>query len=138
MLRVSGLLPSGCKMLDTPGVPHAHQLSGHLTADEMRMVLPKRPLKPRTFRIGSGQTVTIGGLARVDVLQSPGATLYLSVFVSDEVVCHLGKTETADERCVPVPVPVHVSAPPAAPATRSALPAGGNKFGNPACRLRAL
>ncbi|KAI3430584.1 hypothetical protein D9Q98_005177 [Chlorella vulgaris] len=98
MLRVSGLLPSGCKMLDTPGVPHAHQLSGHLTSDEMRMVLPKRPLKPRTFRIGSGQTVTIGGLARLDVLQSPGATLYLSVFVSDEVVCHLGKTETADER----------------------------------------
>ena len=95
MLRVSGLLPTGCKMLDTPGVPHAHQvggrrgsihcagcavecehwqlrlihttrryclpsckclqLSSQLTADEMRMVLPKRPLKPRTYRIGEGQ-----------------------------------------------------------------------------------
>lgn len=31
------------------------QLSNHLTADEMRMVLPRRPLKPRTFRIGGGQ-----------------------------------------------------------------------------------
>ena len=28
MLRVSGLLPTGCKMLDTPGVPHAHQVGG--------------------------------------------------------------------------------------------------------------
>lgn len=26
MLRVSGLLPTGCKMLDTPGVPHAYQV----------------------------------------------------------------------------------------------------------------
>ena len=42
----------------------------------------------------------IGGLARVDVLQSPGATLYLSVFASDEIGCHLGKTEGAEERWV--------------------------------------
>lgn len=98
MVRVSGLLPTGCKMLDTPGVPHAFQLAEHLTADEMRMVLPRRQLKPRTFRIGAGQTIMIGGLARVDVVSCPGATLYLSVFVSDEIGCHLGKTEGADAR----------------------------------------
>ncbi|PSC71397.1 IMP dehydrogenase GMP reductase [Micractinium conductrix] len=98
MLRVPGLLPTGCKMLDTPGVPHAHQLASHLTADEMRMVLPRRPLKPRTFRVGSGQTVMVGGLARVDVLDIPGATIYLNVFASDEIGCHMGKTEGADAR----------------------------------------
>ncbi|KAL4422880.1 hypothetical protein ABPG75_009077 [Micractinium tetrahymenae] len=98
MVRVGGLLPTGCKMLDTPGVPHAFQLAKHLSAEEMRMVLPRRPLKPRTFRIGAGQTVMIGGLARVDVVGCPGATLYLSVFVSDEIGCHLGKTEGADAR----------------------------------------
>lgn len=230
MVRVSGLLPTGCKMLDTPGVPHAFQvrppalvcllgcslsdhdclplcgfgvsqhwqphclgvphlglppaplqLAKHLTAEEMRMVLPRRQLKPRTFRIGAGQvrpgpaahpassvvcssmvrscvdcswwavsppppaghkrmhtaftwilggpaasnciprflcaavlallcaycgpsspaqTVMIGGLARIDVVGCPGATLYLSVFVSDEIGCHLGKTEGADARWV--------------------------------------
>lgn len=63
MLRVAGLLPSGCKMLDTPGVPHAHQLASHLTADEMRMVLPRRPLKPRTFRLGAGQVRACGWVA---------------------------------------------------------------------------
>lgn len=40
-VRVRGLLPSGCKMLDTPGVPHEFQLGTWLTAEEMRMVLPK-------------------------------------------------------------------------------------------------
>ncbi len=42
----------------------------------------------------------VGGLARIDVLESPGATLYLTVFASDEIGCHMGKTETAEERCV--------------------------------------
>ena len=36
------------------------QLASHLTADEMRMVLPRRPLKPRTFRVGSGQVRGVG------------------------------------------------------------------------------
>lgn len=53
------------------------------------------------FPVGPPQTIMIGGLARVDVVSCPGATLYLSVFVSDEIGCHLGKTEGADARCVP-------------------------------------
>jgi len=35
MLKVEGLLQSGCKMWDTPGVPHRFQLSSKLTADEV-------------------------------------------------------------------------------------------------------
>ena len=62
------------------------------------MLLPKRPLKARTFRLGAGQSVSIGGVARIDVESCPGATMYLTVWVSDEVVCHFGKTESADER----------------------------------------
>lgn len=66
----------------------------------MRMVLPKRQLKPRTYRIAPGQTVMVGGLARLDVLSCPGATMYLTVWASDEVPCHFGKTEGAEERWV--------------------------------------
>lgn len=62
------------------------------------MILPRRPLKPRTFRIPAGQSVTIGGVARVDVLESPTATLYLTAWISDQVVCHMGKTDGAAER----------------------------------------
>lgn len=64
----------------------------------MRMVLPKRQLKPRTYRIAGGQTILVGGLARVDVLACPGATMYLTLWASDEIGCHFGKTEGADER----------------------------------------
>lgn len=64
----------------------------------MKMVLPKRQLKPRTYRIAPGQSISLGGMVRLDVLQCPGATMYLTVWVSDEVRCHMGKTEGAEER----------------------------------------
>ncbi len=98
VIPVPSLLPQGCKMLDTPGVPHEYQLAAYMTADEMKMLLPNRPLKPRTFRLGRGQSVMLGGVGRVDVVDCPGATMYLTVWLSDEVGCHLGKTEGAEER----------------------------------------
>jgi hypothetical protein len=65
---------------------------------QVRLLLPRQRLKPRTFRAGPGQTVLLGGIARVDVIAAPGATLYLTVWASSDVVCHFGKTEGADER----------------------------------------
>ena len=35
MLKVPGLMPPRCKMFDTPGVPHAHQLSSRLNSEEV-------------------------------------------------------------------------------------------------------
>eukprot|EP00891_Asterochloris_glomerata_P009751 jgi/Astpho2/9751/fgenesh1_pm.00149_%23_16_t len=98
MLEVRGLLSNGSKVWDTPGVPHKYQLPSNLSPDEVRMLLPRRQIKPRTFRTAPGQTVFIGGLARIDVLTAPGPTLYLTVWASDEVVCHFAKTEGAEQR----------------------------------------
>ena len=35
LLKVPGLMPPRCKMFDTPGVPHAHQLSSRLDPEEV-------------------------------------------------------------------------------------------------------
>lgn len=69
---------------------------------QVRMLLPKRQLKPRTFRANADQTILIGGLARVDVLSIPGQSLYLTVWASDEVSCHYGRTDKAKERYAPL------------------------------------
>ena len=91
-----------------------HQVAGTIASDrwrehvqrdglgcvpQVKMLLPKRRLKPRTFRAAEGQTVFVGGVARIDVHRSPGATLYLTVWASDEIACHFGKTSGAEERC---------------------------------------
>ncbi|KAK9844801.1 hypothetical protein WJX74_007024 [Apatococcus lobatus] len=98
MLRVPGLLPGKARMFDTPGVPHDHQMASLLTSDEVPLLLPKRRLQPRTFRLGEGQSIMLGALARIDVLRCPGATIYLTAWMSDQIPCHLGKTDAADER----------------------------------------
>ena len=96
IVPIRGIVPKGCEMLDTPGVRHEYQLTARLSAEEVRMLLPKRSLKPRTYRIGEGQTIHIGGIGRIDVCSVPGATLYVTIWASDEVRCHLGKTVNAE------------------------------------------
>jgi len=61
-------------------------------------VLPRRRLKPRTYRIPAGSSILIGGLARLDVISAPSATLYVTLFVSDEIITHLGKTDGVEQR----------------------------------------
>ena len=74
------------------------KVQSHAPHMQVKMLLPKKRLKPRTFRAAVGQTVFIGGLVRIDVTESPGATLYITVWASDELICHFGRTEAADER----------------------------------------
>eukprot|EP00199_Chlamydomonas_sp_CCMP681_P000330 CAMPEP_0119116928 /NCGR_PEP_ID=MMETSP1180-20130426/52557_1 /TAXON_ID=3052 ORGANISM="Chlamydomonas cf sp, Strain CCMP681" /NCGR_SAMPLE_ID=MMETSP1180 /ASSEMBLY_ACC=CAM_ASM_000741 /LENGTH=544 /DNA_ID=CAMNT_0007106131 /DNA_START=76 /DNA_END=1710 /DNA_ORIENTATION=+ len=99
LINVPGL-PLGPKQrcFDTPGVPHTHQLTALLQPDEVRLVLPGKSMQGRTYRTSAGNSVMLGGLARIDVLDHPGATLYLTVWVSPYVNLHLGKTEGADAR----------------------------------------
>ena len=75
---------------------------------QVKMLLPRRKLKPRTFRASVGQTIFVGGVLRIDVQASPGATLYVTVWASDELICHFGKTDSADDRCAPVELPCSV------------------------------
>ena len=52
------------------------------------MVLPRRRLQPRTYRAEIGSTIHIGGLARIDVVDGPQRTMYLTVWVSGDVPTH--------------------------------------------------
>jgi hypothetical protein len=45
----------------------------------------------------AGQSVHIGGLSRLDVVQSSVQTIYITVWASSNVSLHLGKTENAEE-----------------------------------------
>ena len=39
----------------------------------------------------AGNTLLMGGLARLDILESPGATLYLTVWMSSHITLHMGE-----------------------------------------------
>ncbi len=99
LLKVAGL-PLGPKhrAFDTPGVPHGYQMTSLLAPEEVRLLLPARRLKPRTYRVPVGSCILIGGVARVDLVEAPGSSVYLTVYVADEIATHMGKVEGAEER----------------------------------------
>ena len=53
---------------DTPGTVSHDQIINLLTAEEVASVLTTRPLQPRTFLLKQGQTLLLGGLARIDLV----------------------------------------------------------------------
>ncbi|GJP34881.1 hypothetical protein CLOM_g19363 [Closterium sp. NIES-68] len=95
VVPIEGVLGGRARVMDTPGLLHPHQLSVRLTRDELKVVVPKKALKPRTFRIKPGQCVLMGGLARVDVEQAAAESIYLTAWLSPMIACHMGKIETA-------------------------------------------
>lgn len=46
---------------------------------QLKAVLPSKRLQGRTYRVGADSTLFIGSMARVDVLATPGSTVYLTV-----------------------------------------------------------
>ena len=88
VVRLPNLLPGGADIYDTPGLLQPQQVSSRLTSDEARAVLPRRRLTPRTYRAEIGSTIHIGGLGRIDVLDGPQRTMYLTVWASADIPTH--------------------------------------------------
>ena len=83
--------------------PHTRAVWSHHAAccavEEVKQLLPRDgALKPRTYRIGPNRTVFIGGVARLDVAEFRGGTVYLTVWASDAIPLHLGKTTVRGEK----------------------------------------
>ena len=97
LVRVDSLLPGSRAAVDTPGLLQAHQLITRLTADEAKIVLPRKPIMPKTYRIPIGHSVHIGALARIDVEALPGRTAYFTLWASEDIMTHMGTTDKATE-----------------------------------------
>ena len=65
---------------------------------QLKLVQPRKAVKPRTYRFGVGGSLLIGGLVRVDLIDLEGHTLYLTLWASEELLCFLGKTEDIEDK----------------------------------------
>ena len=43
----------------------------------------------------------MGGVARLDVVAAPAATIYITLWASADLVTHFGKTDVAGDKCDP-------------------------------------
>ena len=78
---------------DTPGVL-SHPLSAVLTHEELKAILPTRPLLPITYRLMEGQSILLGGMARIDHVA--GRPFLYTVYVSGGVTIHVTNAAKLD------------------------------------------
>ncbi|EFJ17201.1 hypothetical protein SELMODRAFT_62387, partial [Selaginella moellendorffii] len=95
ILKITGILPQNIKLYDTPGIFHSHQLTMRLNEEDFKSVQMRKELKPRTFRIKVGHSIQVGGYLRLDLLEAPARTIYMTVWASPFISLHMGKTERA-------------------------------------------
>ncbi|CAI4229198.1 unnamed protein product [Auanema sp. JU1783] len=83
---------------DTPGTVTDDQVTSLFTIDELIKVLPRKILLPRTCLLNKGTTLLIGGVGRVDLIETKKEQgVYLTVFASDELPLNIIETDKADE-----------------------------------------
>lgn len=95
VIRVDGVLGAQAKLFDTPGLLHGHQLTSRLTLEEQKLVHVRKEMRPRTYRLKAGQSIHMGGLARLDIEDLTVGSIYVTVWASALLPLHMGKTENA-------------------------------------------
>lgn len=62
-------LPNGMTVIDTPGLINSGHLTSKLTTEELRQVIPSKPINAVTFRIEETKCVLMGGFARIELTE---------------------------------------------------------------------
>ena len=70
-------------LIDTPGIIDEGSILNVVTPKELKLIMPKKEVKPRTFQIKPNKAITIGKFARVNYDSS--YTNSLTVYVSNSI-----------------------------------------------------
>ena len=82
-------------LIDTPGIINHHQMAHFVDKKDLKIITPKKEIKPKVFQLNEGQTLFFGGLARFDYVS--GGRRSFVCHVSNELTIHRTKTENAEE-----------------------------------------
>ncbi|CAG2108874.1 unnamed protein product [Medioppia subpectinata] len=79
---------------DTPGTIYKDQILTLLTTEELLKTIPRELITPRTFTLRPFQSLFVGGLGRIDVMNAR-QQVWLTVFASHYLPIHVVHTEEA-------------------------------------------
>ena len=82
-------------LIDTPGIINTNQIAHYLDQKDIKVITPKKEIKPKVFQLNSKQTLYFGALARVDFVK--GEKTPFICYTSQELHIHRTKLEKADE-----------------------------------------
>ncbi|TYS68818.1 ribosome biogenesis GTPase YqeH [Sutcliffiella horikoshii] len=87
-------LDNGASLFDTPGIINRHQMAHFVDKKELKVISPKKEIKPKIFQLNEAQTLFFGGLARFDYVK--GGRNSFTCYVSNDLYIHRTKLENAD------------------------------------------
>ena len=81
-------------IIDTVGIVADNSMQMYLTNKQLKTVVPIKQVKPVVYQLLENQTLSIGGLARIDVLNNKKASVV--IYVSNLLKIKRSKYENAD------------------------------------------
>lgn len=87
-------LDNGASLYDTPGIINHHQMAHFVDKRDLKLLSPKKEIKPKVFQLNEQQTLYFGGLARLDYVS--GGREALVCYIPTELIIHRTKLENAD------------------------------------------
>ncbi len=88
-------LSDGNYIIDTPGVVHKNRYSEWVIPDTLKIISPKKQIKPKVYQLYEEQTLFIGGLARIDQIKEANCSFVC--YLSNAINIHRTKLEKAEE-----------------------------------------
>ncbi|WP_062355661.1 ribosome biogenesis GTPase YqeH [Bacillus kwashiorkori] len=87
-------LSDGKAIYDTPGIINHHQMAHFVSKKDLKIITPKKEIKPKVYQLKEQQTLFFGGLARFDFIK--GGSRSFVCYLSNELNIHRTKLEKAD------------------------------------------
>lgn len=82
-------------LIDTPGIINKYQMAHYISKQDLKIISPKKEIKPRNYQLNSEQTLFIGGLVRFDFVK--GEKQSFVCYFANELLIHRTKLENADQ-----------------------------------------
>lgn len=93
--RIEIPLNDGKSLIDTPGIVNRNQMAHVLGDQDLKLIAPKKEIKPMVYQLNEGQTLFFGGVCRFDYLK--GGRRSFTCFTSNDLKIHRTKLENADK-----------------------------------------
>lgn len=93
-LDVNAIAMDGYTLYDTPGLTREDSLLTHIDDALLKTIIPTKEVKQRSYQLRENQTLSLGGLARLDLNGCENVTCV--AYFSSQIAIHRGKQEHAD------------------------------------------
>lgn len=87
-------LDKDSSMIDTPGIVNEKQITHYVSSKDLKIIVPKKEIKPRNYQLNAEQTLFFGGLARLDFVRGERQTFVC--YFSNDLTIHRTKLSNAD------------------------------------------